>query len=276
VRIIKETIIISDMTEVNRRAVFDAAEDFTALGHSLWNPIGAATAAAAGLVAGDRVLGACCGAGASAIPAAEVVGEGGQVDAVDLSGPMVGELRGRAAAVPWLRVRQADATTWEEGGYDAVLCALGVFFFPDMAAGARHLIGLARPGGRVVFTIWRGAAMAAPGEYIGRAVAEVKGQDPPAERPEGLFDRINQAEAYASWLGGLGLSDVHVRTREKRLSLTPGLAWLVITGSGYRSALSGLGSEEVRAVRERYLAALRADGVTGFDATTLIGSGSPG
>ena len=266
------------MTEVNRRdegrVVFDAAEDFTALGRHLWNPIGAATAAAARLGAGDRVLDACCGAGASAIPAAEAVGADGLVDGVDLSGPMVGELRRLASGVPWLRAHQADVTTWPDTGYDAVLCALGVFFFPDMAAGARHLVGRARPGGRVVVTIWRGDAMAAPGRHIGRAVAEVRGDPAPKKRGEGLFDRINEADPYARWLTGLGLSDVAVETLEKRLILTPELAWLVITGSGYQTALSGLGPAQVSAVRERYLAALDRDGITEFDATTLIGSGS--
>ncbi|MEU3621339.1 hypothetical protein [Amycolatopsis coloradensis] len=55
-----------------RRAFDDAAADFTALGRHLWEPIGEATAAAAGIRTGDRVLDACCGTGASAIPAARV------------------------------------------------------------------------------------------------------------------------------------------------------------------------------------------------------------
>lgn len=260
-----------------RRAFDAAADDFVALGHHLWNPIGAATVTAAGLHSGDRVLDACCGAGASAIPAAEAVGAQGLVDAVDLSGPMVDVLRSLSGGMPGLRAHQADVTGWDENGYDAVLCALGIFFFPDMAAGSRHLISRARPGGRVVFTIWRGDSMAAAGRYLARAIAAVENTDPPEEREPHLFDRINQADPYGAWLTEIGLSGVTVETKELRLSLNRDLAWLVITGSGYQAALSALEPGLVDAVRERYHALLDADGVTEFDATTLVGAGiTPG
>lgn len=256
------------------RGAFDAAAaDFTALGRYLWNPIGAATVSAAGLTTGDRVLDACCGAGASAIPAARLVGPEGVVDAVDLSGAMVDELRRLSTDLPQLHSHQADVVAWTTAGYDVVQSALGIFFFPDMTAGTEHLIGLARPGGRIVFTIWRGEAMAAAGHHLGLAIAEATNTPPPAERPVHLFDRINQADSYAAWLTERGLSDVDVTVNELSLTMTPDVAWLVILGSGYRGALASLSAETVARVRELYLASLHDDGVSELDATTLIGSG---
>ncbi|MBB4911709.1 class I SAM-dependent methyltransferase [Actinophytocola algeriensis] len=253
-------------------SAFDAAAaDFTALGEYLWGPIGVATVAAAGLRPGERVLDACCGTGASAIPAAEAVGADGLVDAVDLSGPMVDELRGLSAGLPQLRAHQADVTTWDTGGYDVVQSALGIFFFPDMTAGTEHLISRA---GRVVFTIWRGDAMAAAGRHLGLAVAAATGTAPPKERERSLFDRINQPGTYAAWLTERGLTEVAVTTHDMRLTMTPEVAWLVVTGSGYRGALAKLDPGTVDTVREHYLASLRADGVTELDATTLIGTGT--
>jgi trans-aconitate methyltransferase len=260
--------------EGTRRAFDAAAADFTALGRHLWGPIGAATAAAAALRPGERVLDACCGTGASAIPAARVVGPNGVVDAVDLSGPMIDELRRLSADLPQLRAHQADVTTWATDGYDLVQSALGIFFFPDMTAGTERLIGLARPGGRVAFTIWRGDAMAAAGRHLARAVAAATSAAPPAERQPHLIDRINQPAGYAPWLAGLGLAEVDVAVHELRLTMTPDLAWLVITGSGYRGALANLDPDVVDVVRERYLESLRAEGVTELDATTLIGVGT--
>lgn len=257
-----------------RRAFDAAAADFTALGRHLWDPIGAATVAAADLSTGDRVFDACCGTGASAIPAARLVGADGVVDAVDLSGPMVAELRRLAADVPQLRAHQADVTTWATGNYDVVQCALGIFFFPDMTAGTERLISRARPGGRVVFTIWRGDAMQAAGRHLGRAVAAVTDTPPPKQREPHLFDRINQADSYAAWLTERGLTDVDVAVHELTLTMTPDVAWLVITGSGFRGALAELGPDTVEAVRGHYLDSLRAEGVTGLDATTLIGVGT--
>jgi SAM-dependent methyltransferase len=266
---------VSDTPREETLRAFDAAAaDFTALGRHLWEPIGEATAAAARLRPGDRVLDACCGTGASAIPAARLVGGHGVVDAVDLSGPMVAELHRLSADLPQLHPHTADVTKWEADAYDAVLCALGIFFFPDMTAGTDRLIGLTRPGGRVVFTIWRGESMQLAGRYLGRAVAAATDTPPAKERDPHLIDRINQADSYADWLTGRGLVDVEVAVHELRLPMTPEVAWLVITGSGFRRGLAGLEPDTVDAVRRHYLDSLRADGVTELDATTLIGTGT--
>ncbi|MFJ8911491.1 class I SAM-dependent methyltransferase [Amycolatopsis sp. NPDC102389] len=261
--------------KVGTQRAFDAAAaDFAALGRHLWEPIGAATVAAAGLREGDRVLDACCGTGASAIPAARAVGPGGVVDAIDLSGPMIGELRRLSADLPQLRAHEADATAWDTGGYDVVLSALGIFFFPDMTDGTDRLIARARSGGRAVFTIWRGGAMVAAGRHLGGAVAAVTDSAPPPGREPGLLDRIDQADAYAAWLSERNLSDVDVVVDELRLAMTPEIAWLVVIGSGFRGLLADLEPGVVEQVRERYLDSLRAEGVTELDATTLIGSGT--
>jgi hypothetical protein len=150
---------------------------------------------------------------------------------------------------------------------------LGIFFFPDMTAGTEHLVRRARPGGRVALTIWREGAMELAGRYLRQAVAAATGGEPPAERSRHLLDDINQPGPYGDWLTGRGLSDVDVRVREMALPMTPEVAWLVVIGSGYRTALTKLDERTVADVRERYLAAFREDGVTELDATTLIGTG---
>lgn len=261
--------------QAEMRGAFDAAaQDFTALGKHLWEPIGAAAIAVADLQPGQRVLDACCGTGAFAIPAARAVGADGHVDAVDLSGPMVDELRRRVGGLPQLHAHQADVTAWSTDGYDVVQSALGIFFFPDMTAGTEHLISRTRPGGRVVFTIWRGDAMTAARRALIRAIAEVTDTPPARPRPPHLIDEINQPDAYAAWLTARGLDDVEVTVREHELSMTPEVAWLVIIGSGFRGVLAKAPADRHDEVRERYLTTLRDDGVSSLDATTLIGSGT--
>lgn len=260
--------------EETRRAFDAAATDFTALGRYLWSPIGEATVAAVGPRDGDRVLDACCGTGASAVPAARLVGPGGVVDAVDISAPMVEELRRNAAGLPQLHAHQADVTAWSGRDYDVVVSALGIFFFPDMTAGTENLIGMARPGGRVAFTIWRGDSMVAAGRHLRSAVAAATATEPAPERKPHLIDEVNQAEPYAEWLTGLGLSDVDVKVNELRLTMTPEVAWLVVLGSGFRGALAELAPETVDTVREIYLSSLRDAGIGELDATTLIGVGT--
>lgn len=261
--------------EVGTRDAFDAAAaDFAALGRYLWEPIGADAVSVADPQPGERVLDACCGTGASAVPTALRVGADGLVDAVDVSGPMVAELRERASGLPQLHAHEADVTTWDGAGYDLVQSALGIFFFPDMEAGTRHLVGAARPGGRVAFTIWRRGAMDPAGRQLAHAVAEVTGAEAPGERPERPGDRINESDAFAAWLSGLGLAEVEVAVRERWLSMTPEVAWLLVVGSGYRGALSELTPAEITRVRDRYLTRLDDAGLTELDATTLIGTGA--
>jgi trans-aconitate methyltransferase len=186
---------------------------------------------------------------------------------------MVDELRRRVAGLPQLHAHQADVTSWRGEAYDVVQSALGNFFFPDMTAGTDHLISRARPGGRVVFTIWRGEAMVAARRHLAPAIAEVTNTPVQPLRPPHLIDRINQPDTYAAWLVERGLAGVEVAVHEMALTMTPEVAWLVIVGSGFRGMLSKVPQDAVGAVRERYLASLRDNGVTELDATTLIGSG---
>ncbi|MEU4311420.1 methyltransferase domain-containing protein [Nocardia sp. NPDC024068] len=260
--------------EEQRLLAFDtASSDFDRLGVHLWNPIGAATVAATAPQAGERVLDACCGTGASALPAAARVGATGHIDAVDLSAPMIGQLRRAAADLPQLTPRAADVTSWPEDGYDVVQAVLGIFFFPDMTAGTEHLITRARPGGRVGLTIWRRGSMEEAGRHLHTALARVTG-NPPRSRPKHPLDGINESGAYRDWLTDRGLTEVTVTEHELRLTMTAETAWLVVTGSGYVGALSGLDSAQTAEVREGYLETLAAAGITELEATTLIGVGT--
>ncbi|GLY50830.1 methyltransferase domain-containing protein [Lentzea sp. NBRC 102530] len=253
---------------------FDAAAaDFMALGRFLWEPIGAGAVSVADLRPGERVLDACCGAGASAIPAARSVGRHGLVDAVDLSESMIGELWWLSKDLPQLRAHRADVARWSTGDYDVVQSVLGLSCFPDAAAGAEHLISLARPGGRAVFTIWRDGAVQEADRHLRRAIAQAIGVPPPQGRTSRAPGGLGEAGVYAAWLRERGLVDVEVSVNPLALTMTPETAWLVITGSGLRAVLAKVPVHALEPVRECYLASLREEGLAELDATTLIGSG---
>lgn len=259
-------------TEIFAETFDTAARDFGRLGEFLWRPIGAATVDRTAPRVGDRVFDACCGDGASAIPAAHRVGPSGLVDAVDVSASLLRGLDVRAAGLPQLRTHRADVLAWPGSGYDVVQCVLGVFFLPDMTAGTERLIGRARDGGTVGVTIWRRGAVEAAGRHLGAALAAVTGvaSDP---RPEHLIDRVNEPDAFRDWLCGLGLDDVEVGAHDLRLAMTPEVAWLLVTGSGYVGALTGLTVGQIDDVRGEYLASLDRAGLRELDVTTLIGTG---
>ena len=140
--------------------VAPSATSFTALDDLIWNPISMAAVARAHPRFDELVLDAWARDGASALPTAELVGIGGLVDAVDLSAELIDVARDRAGErMPQLQLHVADPTTWETTGYDLVQCVLGVGSFADLDEGTRHLIGSAKPGGRVAITVWAHGAL---------------------------------------------------------------------------------------------------------------------
>lgn len=264
------------MREDEVGALFDAAADgFVIWSPLLWEPIGEATATAAALRPGERVLDACCGTGAAALPAARAVGAQGHVDAVDIADGLLGRARHLGADLPQLHVHLADVTAWTAKPYDALLCQFGVFFLPDMDAGSAHLVGLVRPGGRAVVTTWLAGSTDLLVAPMGRAAAAEHARAgttmPQSLRARAASRRVETPEGLAGWLAALGLSDVAVTETRTAVPLTPELAWSFATGAGPRVLLTGLDDAALARVRERYLREL-AD-VAVFDAVALVGTG---
>jgi len=262
------------VTKPDLGAVFDAAhQHFAVLAPILWNPMGQATVRLADPRPGERVLDVCCGAGASAIPAARAVGPTGRVDAIDLSEQLLAQGRANAPDLTQLHFTAADATTWSgnDDGYDLVQCVYGVFFLPNMDADSARLATLLRPGGRMVVTTWgRGSIMPVPVILAEAVRAEQAGAtEPPAGRGPG--ERIETPESLGAWLTGLGLRDVTVTEQPHTMPLDADSAWALVMGSAMRLRLAGV--ERVDRVRERFVDLLADRKVHGMNAVSLIGMG---
>lgn len=250
----------------NVGAVFDAGhQHFDALTTSVWEPVGRATVAISRPAAGERVLDACCGAGASAIPAASAVGPDGHVDGVDLSERLLDLGRSRARDLPQLTFRAGDVTSWPFGPYDLVQCVLGIFFLPDMTAGGKALVGLLRPGGRFAVTVWREDAASSVGRHL-TAAATPEGASTAVNLPA----RMNTSEALTDLLYATGVRDVRIHEVPQSVHLEPGMAWDLVLGSGMRRQLSALDADAVERVRQRFFAGWDVDAV---DISVLVGVG---
>jgi len=104
---------------------------------------------AAALAAGQRVLDLASGPGLLAAEAAQRVGDRGLVVASDISS-------GQLACCPALPRVAADgeALPFAAGGFDVVLCGLGLMFFPDADAALREMRRVLCPQGRVALSVW--------------------------------------------------------------------------------------------------------------------------
>jgi ubiquinone/menaquinone biosynthesis C-methylase UbiE len=110
---------------------------------------------AAHLAPGLRVLDIATGTGLSAEAALAAVGPTGHVMAADLSLSMVEKAHERLGKAPNLLVSVEDgqALSFADGSFDAVLCNLGLMFFPDPMQGLSEFRRVLRPGGRAVVSV---------------------------------------------------------------------------------------------------------------------------
>ncbi|MEM5460727.1 class I SAM-dependent methyltransferase [Paraburkholderia phytofirmans] len=144
---------------------------------------GQAAIEAAAPATGERVLDIGCGAGASSLALAARVGAEGQVLGVDISEPLIDRARALARHDTPALFLVADASSAElpEGAFDILFSRFGVMFFPDPTAAFAHMRRALRPGGRVAFVCWRGAA---ENDWMRLPVGALKDIVPPSALPD--------------------------------------------------------------------------------------------
>jgi ubiquinone/menaquinone biosynthesis C-methylase UbiE len=110
---------------------------------------------AAAVTPGMRVLDVATGTGLSAEAALAAVGPTGHVAASDLSPAMVDKARERLGNVPnaSVSVEDGQALSFLDGSFEAVLCNLGLMFFPDPVRGLLEFCRVLRPGQRAAVSV---------------------------------------------------------------------------------------------------------------------------
>ena len=173
---------------------------------------GQAAIEAAAPATGERVLDIGCGAGASTLALAARVGAGGQVLGVDISEPLIDRARALARHDTPALFQVADASSAElpERAFDILFSRFGVMFFDDPTAAFAHMRRALRPGGRVAFVCWRGAA---ENDWMRVPVGALKGiltpsalRDPEAPGPFSFGDQ----ERVARILTTAGFTDIAI------------------------------------------------------------------
>ena len=110
---------------------------------------------AADIAPGMRVLDIATGTGLSAEAALAAVGPTGHVAAADISPAMAEKARERLGRVPnvSISVEDGQGLSFPDESFDAVLCNLGLMFFPDPVRGLSEFRRVLRPGGRAAVSV---------------------------------------------------------------------------------------------------------------------------
>jgi ubiquinone/menaquinone biosynthesis C-methylase UbiE len=251
-----------------------AADHYCLPALGFWDRFGAETVSRMRLTAGLAVLDLCCGAGASAVPAAHAVGPRGRVLGIDAAEPLLELARGRAVREGLVNIefRRGDATRTglPDGCFDAVVCVFGVFFAPDMPAFVAEMWRLVRPGGLLAVTTW-GPGWCEPASTVFWEC--VRAVEPSLFKAFNPWDEITTPAALRDLLsrGGVEYSAVIAASGEHHLA-HPDRFWDVVLGSGYRATVDALGQEQRDLVREHVLGELRSRGVTSLRTDVVFGT----
>jgi ubiquinone/menaquinone biosynthesis C-methylase UbiE len=110
---------------------------------------------AARIAPGMRVLDIAAGTGLAAEAALKIVGPTGHVTAADLSPAMVEKARERLghAKNASMTVEDGQALSFLDESFDAVMCSLGLMFFPDPQRGLAEFRRVLRSGGRAAVSV---------------------------------------------------------------------------------------------------------------------------
>ena len=253
-------------------ATYNAASDcYDHQANDFWERFGRRTVERLQLSSGARVLDVCCGSGASAIPAAEMVGSEGAVLGVDLAENLL-ELARRKAQQRGLNnldFRAGDLLNLRlpDFSFDAVICVFGIFFVPDMQAAVRELWRLVRPRGQLAITTWGPRFFEPASTVFWNSIRAVR---PDLYKGFNPWDRISEPDALRSLLAAAGVTNVMVvaEAGAHRFS-SPEDWWAMVLGTGYRGTVEQLDEEDRERVRSENIDFIRRSDVRSVEANVV-------
>jgi len=252
-------------------ATYDAcADSYDDPFNSFWSRYGQRTIERLNLKAGDGVLDACCGSGASALPAAHRVGPGGSVLGLDLSERLLALARAKAEAQGLQNVdfRVCDVTGRDDDSrYDAVVCVFGIFFLPDMPSAIRSLWRAVRPGGQLALTTWGPRFLEPASTAFWNSIREV---EPRLYKGFNPWDRITTPGQLLALLAEGGVDNASATAESGSHPIpTPEAWWAAVMGSGYRGTIEQLSDTQRERARASNLDFVRQAGVKAVETNVV-------
>jgi ubiquinone/menaquinone biosynthesis C-methylase UbiE len=231
---------------------------------------------AAHIKEGQRVLDVATGSGPSAVAAAAVVGQGGLVLATDVSLPMLQKAKPNVEYLPVsLVAMDARGLACSDSTFDAVICHLGLIFFPDVTRGLNEFRRVLRPGATMAVSV----TTTPERSVYGRVFVAARRFLPAGRDVMGWNFALSDPRALETLISGADFREVSI-TRELRAIPFESREdyWSTMEAGGGLSGATyvALSPEDRRVVRdevERVILASRSDGPFTVESEVLIGCG---
>ncbi len=203
------------------------------------------------LLPGQRVLDVATGTGIAAEAVAAVVGPTGVVVAADISPAMIDQARQRLVGLPniTLAIEDGQFLSFPDEDFDAVICHMGLMYFPAPARGVAEFRPVLRKGGRCAVSVNTTPERSNVQRSNGAIARRVPTLVEVAERLFSLGDETRLRALFES----AGLNEVEVTTHIRRLTFPSFDAYFepIERGGGATGeAYVALPEEVRRAVRE--------------------------
>ena len=195
--------------------------DFT---EHMFAPVTSALLEAVDAKPGERIVDIGCGCGGLAFALAKRAGPTGSVLGIDVSAAMLGLARRLTPPGAKVEFIEADATRHEfaRGAFDLLASRHGVMFFADPARAFANLRTALKPGGRLVFSCFRGTRDN-PWTNVPLEAAYALVPRPPKPGPDdpGAFAFAEPARVERI-LGGAGFTQVKLTPHDVTFDLAGG------------------------------------------------------
>ncbi len=200
----------------------------------------------------ENLLDIATGTGHVAIAAAREL-RNGFVTGIDISEKMLQRAVHKVSKMNLRNVtfKRCDIDHMDFGNraFDAVTCAFGLFFLPDMDNGLRRISEVLKPGGTLAMTSFTPSLMMPlRGMFVDRI------REYGVEPPQLSWMRIDTPDKISALMSRACYRDIEIQQRQMGYYLKESRQWLdVLWNSGYRGLLSQLSAEDLKKFMNEHL-----------------------
>lgn len=247
-----------------------AADFYDDPANSFWERFGRKTVERLNLKPGSRILDVCCGSGASALRAAEIVGPSGFVLGIDLAEKLLelGRKKATQRGLKNIEFRRGDMLNLDfENEFDAVVCVFGIFFVPEIESAVRELWLAVIPGGKLVITTWGPRFFEPATTAFWNSIRDVR---PDLYKGFNPWDRICDRNSLLQLLNNSGIDHAEILEEANMHPIdSPESWWAAVLGSGYRGTIDQLSTEDLQKVRDANFKYIRDSGIREVEANVV-------